>query len=105
MNAAVSRAVCTGNHEEVLAIVDEKLDECKGDMVTDIQALKDQVTAIHTDIAHMREILDAWNSAKGFVNTIKFLAALTKALAALGAVIGIIWYVTKFGHMPPTGGN
>jgi hypothetical protein len=53
----------------------------------------------------MREILEAWNSAKGFVATVKFISAFLKYSAVVGAAVGMVWYLIKFGHLPPVDGK
>jgi hypothetical protein len=88
-----------------------RLKECRDEVDKSMAVLHGRVDAfvqatatiheIHDDVREMREILDAWNSAKGFVTTIKFLSAMIKWTAIVGGTVGVIWYFVKFGHLPP----
>lgn len=92
--------------------VERRLSECRSEVDTklhglhrrleDINISLSTIKEMHDDVKQMREILDAWNSAKGFVTTMRFLAALIKWTAVVGGTVGVIWYFVKFGHMPPT---
>lgn len=95
--------------------MESKLKECKDEVdrslailngrLDDLTITAESIKQIHDDVQKMREIIEAWNSAKGFVTTIKFLSALIKWLAIVGAGLGAFWYLIKFGHWPSTDGN
>jgi len=61
----------------------------------------DSIKQIHDDVAKMREIIEAWDNAKGFVTTIKFLSALVKWLTIVGGAVGVIWYALTHNQLPP----
>jgi len=92
--------------------MESKLKECKDEVDKSLATLHGRLDAltitaesikqIHDDVQKMREIIEAWNSAKGFVTTIKFLSAFIRWFAIVGGAVGVGWYLIKFGHMPPT---
>ena len=89
---------------------ERRLKECKDEVDESVKVLHRRmddfvkatasIKEIHDDVKQMREILDAWNSAKGFVTTIKFLSAMIKWTAIVGGTVGVVWYFFKFGHLP-----
>jgi hypothetical protein len=95
---------CLDNHDEVLEAVNKRITKCKQEVSEDLETLKDRLDSMHQDISHMRDLLDAWNSAKGFVITMKFLATSLRWIAVIGGTVGVIWYFIKFGTLPPPSG-
>ena len=72
---------------------------------------RDFVTLIHADLQEIRnhqleqtetlvavkEILVAWDDAKGFIKIVKLLGNVAKWLTGVGAALGLIWYWWKKG--------
>lgn len=89
----------------------EEMETCRAEVDAQMIALSQQVAEavearqtlveIQHDVAHMREIIEAWNNAKGFVATIRFLASVVKWTAVIGSAVGLVWYVLKYGAPPP----
>jgi len=92
VNEAVERRKSMDDIEESINILHRRMD--------DFVKATASIQEIHDDVKQMREILDAWNSAKGFVTTMKFFSALIKWTAVVGGFVGVIWYFLKFGHLP-----
>ena len=88
---------CRNEVDASLAILHGRMDDFARATVT--------LGEIKQSVEEMREIIAAWNSAKGFVTTIKFLSAFLKYSAIVGAAVGMVWYVVKFGHLPPETGK
>ena len=61
----------------------------------------DSITLMQADIKAMKEILEAWNSVKGFGTGMKFISASAKILLPILALGGAIWYLIMNGHLPP----
>lgn len=90
--------------------LDQQIRECRNEVDNALATLHGRVDEfslaigalgkIQEDIKEMREIIDAWNNAKGFVTTIKFLSAFIKWAAIVGGAVGVLWYFLKFGHFP-----
>lgn len=105
----------TLNGGGAIVVNEEKLKECRDEVDKSMAILHGRVDAfvqatstiheIRDDIREMREILDAWNNAKGFVTTIKFLSSLIKWISIVGGTIGLIWYFFKTGHPPDVTGK
>jgi type I site-specific restriction endonuclease len=51
-------------------------------------------------VSSIRDLLQAWNDAKGFVRVIGFLATLVKWVGIIGGATGIIWVALKSGLEP-----
>ena len=88
---------CRNEVDASLAILHGRMDDFSRAIVT--------LGEIKQSVEEMREIISAWNSAKGFVTTIKFISAFLKYSAIVGAAVGMVWYVVKFGHLPPETGK
>ena len=88
---------CRNEVDASLAVLHGRMDEFSRATIT--------LGEIKSSVEEMREIIAAWNSAKGFVTTIKFLSAFLKYSAIVGAAVGMVWYLFKFGHLPPTPGE
>jgi len=73
LNASFSMCPAFMNHEDVLTIH------------KDLQEIK-------ATLAEMREIVDAWKDAKGFIKTIRIIGEVLKWLVAIGATVGVIWF-------------
>jgi hypothetical protein len=77
----------------------------------DIEANIDKLMASHNVMAEnfnklteyvgrVAEVLEAWNNAKGFWVTIKFMSAIAKLFIPLAALAGAIWIAFKTGYWP-----
>ena len=51
------------------------------------------IKELHDDVKAMREMLEAWNNAKGFVSTLRLLGVVMRWLAAISAGIAAIFYL------------
>lgn len=72
---------------------------------------RNMVTLIHADLQEIRqlqlaqtqtlgavkELLEAWDDAKGFIRVVKLLGNVAKWLTGVGAAFGLIWYWWKKG--------
>jgi hypothetical protein len=95
--------------------IESKIRECRNEVDASLAILHcrmddfTRATAtlgeIKKAVDEMREMLEAWNSAKGFVTTVKFISAFLKYSAVVGAAVGMVWYLIKFGHLPPVNGK
>lgn len=59
-----------------------------------------RLSPLEADVKRIREIVEAWNNAKGFVNTIKAISAAVKVLAILFAAAAAVWFFITNGHWP-----
>lgn len=65
------------------------------------QSFHERLTPLENDVKRIREIVEAWDNAKGFVNVIKAFSAMLKILAVPFAILMAIWYLITTGHLPP----
>ena len=49
--------------------------------------------SIKSDIKNMREVLSAWDNAKGFVKIVRISGEVAKWFVAVGMAFAAIWYV------------
>lgn len=59
--------------------------------------LKDKLESICTNISKVASILEAWNNAQGFWETLNFMAKCLKVLMVIGAFIASAWIFWKTG--------
>lgn len=65
---------------------------------TPCAVLQEQVTLaeeIRKELKDIRDLLEAWNNAKGFVRTIQTIGTIVKWITAFGASITLIYYWLK----------
>jgi len=72
---------------------------------------RDFITLIHSDLQEIRqlqqqqaailsavkEILEAWDDAKGFIRIVKIIGNTTKWAVAVGVSIAAVWYAIRTG--------
>lgn len=63
-------------------------------------SIEKRIAPMEADIKRIREIVEAWNNAKGFVNTVKGISSTIKILAIPAAACAAIWYLITTGHWP-----
>jgi hypothetical protein len=63
-----------------------------------LEQISTSLQSIRTDTANMKEILDVWNSAKGFIKTVHFLAEMGKIFWFPIAVLIAVYYFGRTGH-------
>lgn len=63
-------------------------------------SVESRIAPMEADIKRIREIVEAWNNAKGFVNTIKGISSTIKVLAIPVAAAAAFWYLITTGHWP-----
>lgn len=57
-----------------------------------IKLIHDDLQNIKSELKTVTEILVAWNNAKGFVRTIKFIGDIVKWGAPIVAALAAMWY-------------
>lgn len=69
-------------------------DHCGGDghqsPCEDLNAQKGKIDQMAIDLARMREILEAWNNAKGFISTLNWLGRAAKWLTTIAAGLAVV---------------
>lgn len=98
------KAAQTDEYIEQNKQVTEDLKICVDNLNKAIES-KDSATAqelqeIKSNLKSISDLLAAWNNAKGFVNTISWIATFIKWCAIIGTVIAGAWYFIKTGHSP-----
>jgi len=61
------------------------------------QHVTDSMTRLTDNMGRIAEVLEAWNNAKGFWLTLKFMSGAAKVLLPILAISGAIWAVVKAG--------
>lgn len=89
-----------GIHDRRRNATKGELDDCKTSVDEQINAIKETVAAVASDAKKIREIVEAWDNAKGFVNTVKGISATLKILALPMVALGALWYFMTTGHFP-----
>lgn len=57
-----------------------------------IKLIHSDLQEIKLQLVQLKEILEAWNNAKGFVRTIKLIGDIVKWGVPLVAIISTVWY-------------
>lgn len=65
---------------------------------TDIEKIREDLAEVKAAVLTMKEIIEAWNDAKGFVRTIKLIGEVFKWVAKVAAAIGAVWLLVKTGQ-------
>lgn len=65
---------------------------------SDIEILRSDMSEVKEAVLSMKEIIDAWNDAKGFVRTIRTIGNIIRWTALIGATIGAFWMFLRTGH-------
>src|SRR3990172_6141306 len=89
-----------GIHDRRRNATKGELDDCKNSVDEQIKAIRETVAAVANDAKKIREIVEAWDNAKGFVNTVKGISSTLKLLALPAAFVVAIWYLITTGHLP-----
>jgi hypothetical protein len=97
----VSEEEFIGLHDRRRNATKGELDDCKNSVDEQISAIKETVAVVASDAKKIREIVEAWDNAKGFVNTVKGISATIKFLALFAAALAGLWYIMTTGHIPP----
>ena len=66
----------------------------------DVSVLKKDQEEIKVEVKKITELLQAWESAKGFVKVIEVISKLVKLLAPIVLVIIAGYYLLTTGHLP-----
>lgn len=79
-------------------------DHCGGDghqsPCDKLTAQEDKIDQMVSDIARMRDILEAWNSIKGFGKTMQYMATAVKVVGVITVAIAAVWYTIRTGQLP-----
>lgn len=67
---------------------------------TELTTIRSKVETMEQEVASIKELLQAWENAKGFIKVIEILGKITKALLPTIAFIGAFWYLITSGHWP-----
>ena len=59
---------------------------------TDVTMLHADLQEIKQTLAEMKEIVTAWNDAKGFIKTVRIIGEVLKWAVAVGAALLALWY-------------
>jgi len=68
-----------------------KMLEVQNALTVNMQTLNENMTRI-------AEVLEAWNNAKGFWITVKFVSAFAKIVLPIAAIVGAVWLFGKTGQ-------
>lgn len=60
-----------------------------------VHLMQEDMHTIRTDVKSMKEILDAWNDAKGVIRTIQLLGQIAKWIGGIAAAVGAVWLLFK----------
>lgn len=61
------------------------------------QKMTDNLIPLTDNLGRVAEVLEAWNNAKGFWVTLKFISATAKILIPIAAIAGASWIAFKSG--------
>ena len=67
---------------------------------SDLSTIKLKVELMEQEVTSIKELLQAWENAKGFVKVIEVLGKITKALIPTIAFFTALWYLITSGHWP-----
>lgn len=94
--------------EEKLNQLRDELIECSREKDKEIDDLKFTLREVDAKLSilltrqtEITTLLQAWQSAQGFVKVIEFMAKVVKAVAPFAVFFGMIYYIVKTGHLPP----
>jgi hypothetical protein len=79
----------------------QDLINCKSEVDERMDTFNERLAPIEADIKRIREIVEAWDSAKGFINVVRAISAVFKMLAVPVAALAALWYLITTGHLPP----
>lgn len=65
---------------------------------SDIEILRSDMAEVKEAVLSMKEIIGAWNDAKGFVKTIRTIGNVLRWTALVGATIGAFWLFIRTGQ-------
>lgn len=77
-----------------------RIADCEESILKLLEAQKhvtDSMTRLTDNMGRIAEVLEAWNNAKGFWLTLKFMSGAAKVLLPILAISGAIWAVVKSG--------
>lgn len=77
-----------------------RIADCEESILKLLEAQKhvtDSMTRLTDNMGRIAEVLEAWNNAKGFWLTLKFMSGAAKVLLPILAISGAIWAVVKAG--------
>lgn len=86
---------------DAMAHVHSRLQECEDSIAGLIESnrkISETLEALAENIGRVAEVLEAFNNAKGFWLTIKFLSAFAKVLLPILLFSGALWVFLKTGH-------
>jgi hypothetical protein len=75
----------------------EELGVCKEEVDTRITTIEEKLDVLHADMLVIKEILEVWNSAKGFVTGVRVLSTVIRFLAYTAAGATALWLFFKTG--------
>ena len=70
---------------------DKKIDGCREDIDRQIETINSSLERLHKDMTDIKEILEAWNNAKGFVTGIRVFGGILRFLALTSAAAIAVW--------------
>jgi len=79
----------------------QDLATCKAEVEERMNTFNERLAPIEADTRRIREIVEAWNSARGFINVVRAISATFRVLAVPAAFIAALWYLITTGHLPP----
>lgn len=78
-----------------------RIGECEESIVRLLEAQREMTANMNrlTDnMGRIAEVLEAWNNAKGFWLTVRFVSAFVKVVLPIAAVFGALWLYIKTGQ-------
>lgn len=61
-------------------------------------AMADNFKRLSENLGRVAEVLEAWNNAKGFWLTIRFVSAVVKVVVPIAALLVAVWVLLKTGQ-------
>lgn len=78
-----------------------ELEKCRADVEEQMRTLEKRLEMIELNTQSILDIVQAWNSARGFIMVIRVISATIKVMAPIAAVFGAMYYVVTHGQLPP----
>ena len=101
----------TNNQEKTLEELVDEVDDCKTQVFEQLDEGRETMKQLKTDVQHLslqqeqlyemvKELVDIYRSAKGFVRVLGWVGVVVKWTAAIGIPIGAFFYFLKTGYWP-----
>lgn len=78
-----------------------ELDAYRADIGVRLAEQDARLKIVEDNTVAILDIVSAWNNAKGFVRVMQAMSATIKVAAVIFAAWLALWYLIKFGHLPP----